>query len=241
MGLELWQSTRPGSSLKTLSAVQGKVRWQATLISKLSDTVKLVGPTISCEGSPKDGIVDGEWRTNPHVQSYVVATDQARPDSLWHAPALCRWVHQYLLSCPAAGSMNSMLAALAAQTSGMSSDTPLKGQSSLDHLCPGQAFMVSVLSAHWCNSLLSAFCQLSSLLAAPQCFTPAGVVCWLCLTPYTHPQTGFCQRWLGAPFRPSSWSVVTALVQSQHQAIGARSPRLPLRVGFACAPHLTQA
>eukprot|EP00891_Asterochloris_glomerata_P006722 jgi/Astpho2/6722/Aster-06741 len=56
--------------------LQGKVRWQATLTSKLSDTVKLVGPTISCEGSPKDGIVDGEWRTNPHVQSYVVATDQ---------------------------------------------------------------------------------------------------------------------------------------------------------------------
>ena len=82
-------------------AVQGKVRWQATLISKLSDTVKLVGPTISCEGSPKDGIVDGEWRTNPHVQSYVVATDQARPDSLWHEQGLSCWVHQYLLGCPA--------------------------------------------------------------------------------------------------------------------------------------------
>lgn len=25
----------------------------------------------------QDGNVDGEWRTNPHVQSYVLATDQA--------------------------------------------------------------------------------------------------------------------------------------------------------------------
>lgn len=38
--------------------------------------VKLVGPTISCEGSPYKGNAKGEWRTNPHVQSYVLATDQ---------------------------------------------------------------------------------------------------------------------------------------------------------------------
>jgi hypothetical protein len=56
--------------------VKGKVRWQEAMVAKLSDKVKLVGPTISCEGSPKEGNVDGEWRTNPHVQSYVVATDQ---------------------------------------------------------------------------------------------------------------------------------------------------------------------
>lgn len=46
-------------------------------MSRITDKVKLVGPTISCEGSPKDGNIDGEWRTNPHVQSYVLATDQA--------------------------------------------------------------------------------------------------------------------------------------------------------------------
>ena len=38
------------------------------MVGKLSDTVRLVGPTISCEGSPYKGDVQGEWRSNPHVQ-----------------------------------------------------------------------------------------------------------------------------------------------------------------------------
>ena len=42
----------------------------------MDGTVKLVGPTISCEGSPLDGDQKGVWRRNPHVQSYVVATDR---------------------------------------------------------------------------------------------------------------------------------------------------------------------
>ena len=58
------------------SALQGKLKWQDVLTSRLTDDIKLVGPTISCEGSPKGGDKDGEWRTNPHVQSYVVATDK---------------------------------------------------------------------------------------------------------------------------------------------------------------------
>ena len=58
--------------------LQGRVRWQDLLISRITKDVKLVGPTISCEGSPKEGNVNGEWRTNPHVQSYVVATDRVR-------------------------------------------------------------------------------------------------------------------------------------------------------------------
>ncbi|NBU65381.1 MAG: hypothetical protein EBS29_12915 [Chloroflexia bacterium] len=55
---------------------QNKLRWQQLLVGKLNDKVKLVGATISCEGSPFEGNVEGEWRTNPHVQSYVLATDQ---------------------------------------------------------------------------------------------------------------------------------------------------------------------
>jgi hypothetical protein len=55
---------------------QGFKRWHEQIVSRITDKVKLVGPTISCEGSPKDGNIDGEWRTNPHVQSYVLATDQ---------------------------------------------------------------------------------------------------------------------------------------------------------------------
>ena len=55
---------------------QGKARWQDIFTSRITDSVKLVGSTISCEGSPKDGNVSAEWRTNPHVQSYIVATDK---------------------------------------------------------------------------------------------------------------------------------------------------------------------
>jgi hypothetical protein len=58
--------------------VQNQLRWQQLLVGKLNEKVKLVGATISCEGSPFEGKVDGEWRTNPHVQSYVLATDQVR-------------------------------------------------------------------------------------------------------------------------------------------------------------------
>ena len=56
--------------------MQGHVHWTDILFSKLTDTVKLVGPTINCEGSPEKGDVNGVWRKNPHVQSYLVATDQ---------------------------------------------------------------------------------------------------------------------------------------------------------------------
>lgn len=52
------------------------ISWQELLLNKITSTVKLVGPTISCEGSPFEGNIAGEWRTNPHVQSYVIATDK---------------------------------------------------------------------------------------------------------------------------------------------------------------------
>mmetsp|Transcript_12697 Transcript_12697/g.38289 ORF Transcript_12697/g.38289 Transcript_12697/m.38289 type:complete len:419 (-) Transcript_12697:2891-4147(-) len=63
---------------------QDSKRWHEHITSRINGTVKLVGPTISCEGSPKEGKVDGEWRTNPHVQSYVLATDQVGLQ-LWKA------------------------------------------------------------------------------------------------------------------------------------------------------------
>ncbi|KAG2498860.1 hypothetical protein HYH03_003052 [Edaphochlamys debaryana] len=55
---------------------QGRVHWTEPFTRKLTDEVKLVGPTISCEGSPLNGDFRGKWRSNPHVQSFVVATDQ---------------------------------------------------------------------------------------------------------------------------------------------------------------------
>ncbi|KAK9859799.1 hypothetical protein WJX84_002990 [Apatococcus fuscideae] len=50
--------------------------WTAILTSRLSDNVKLVGPAISCEGAHRGGEFASIWRINPHVQSYVMATDQ---------------------------------------------------------------------------------------------------------------------------------------------------------------------
>ena len=50
--------------------------WHRLLTHRLSKDVKLVGPVISCEGSPYQGNVTDHWRTNPHVQSYVLAMDQ---------------------------------------------------------------------------------------------------------------------------------------------------------------------
>eukprot|EP00879_Flechtneria_rotunda_P012042 GHRR01012577.1.p1 GENE.GHRR01012577.1~~GHRR01012577.1.p1 ORF type:complete len:347 (+),score=93.53 GHRR01012577.1:547-1587(+) len=55
---------------------RGYVHWMSAFTSKLSGNVKLVGSTISCEGSPLHGQQTGKWRHNPHVQSYAVATDQ---------------------------------------------------------------------------------------------------------------------------------------------------------------------
>eukprot|EP01025_Chloroclados_australasicus_P067784 TRINITY_DN939_c1_g1_i1.p2 TRINITY_DN939_c1_g1~~TRINITY_DN939_c1_g1_i1.p2 ORF type:complete len:416 (-),score=23.99 TRINITY_DN939_c1_g1_i1:2601-3848(-) len=56
--------------------LKGVMRWVDLFISKLNDKVKLVGPTINCQGTPKDGDIQGEWRYNPHVQSYAMATDK---------------------------------------------------------------------------------------------------------------------------------------------------------------------
>lgn len=46
------------------------------LYSALRLQVKLVGSTISCEGVHEFGGLSGRGRHNPHVQSYIVATDQ---------------------------------------------------------------------------------------------------------------------------------------------------------------------
>lgn len=43
------------------------------MTAKLSDTVKLVGPTVNCEGAAN--ATEGEL-PSPHVQSFAVATDQ---------------------------------------------------------------------------------------------------------------------------------------------------------------------
>jgi translation initiation factor eIF-2B subunit epsilon len=59
-------------------ARQGRVHWTEPFLQHLSHDVKLVGSTISCEGTPLEGMVKEKWRHNPHVQSYAVATDKVR-------------------------------------------------------------------------------------------------------------------------------------------------------------------
>lgn len=53
--------------------LQGRFHFTEALTAKLVGDVKLVGPTINCEGAAK--LTSGEHRQNPHVQSYAVATD----------------------------------------------------------------------------------------------------------------------------------------------------------------------
>lgn len=61
-----------------------QVHWTTIFTERISDTVKLVGPTISCEGAARNGDPVGPWRRNPHVQSYVIATDQVGLSILKH-------------------------------------------------------------------------------------------------------------------------------------------------------------
>ena len=60
----------------TCLLLQKQLPWHRLLTQRLTGEVKLVGPVISCEGSPFQGNVTDHWRTNPHVQSYVLAMDQ---------------------------------------------------------------------------------------------------------------------------------------------------------------------
>ncbi|KAA6422349.1 MAG: hypothetical protein FRX49_07819, partial [Trebouxia sp. A1-2] len=52
------------------------VHWTSILTSRLIGKVKLVGSSISCEGTFLSGDLTAARRQNPHVQSYVMATDQ---------------------------------------------------------------------------------------------------------------------------------------------------------------------
>ena len=55
--------------------VQGKVAWHRLFTQRLSSDVLLVGPTVSCEGTP-NRLNMSELRQNPHVQSFVIATNR---------------------------------------------------------------------------------------------------------------------------------------------------------------------
>ena len=56
--------------------VQEGLHWSKVFTGRLSEDVKLVGSTISCETAYMGGKPGNEARHNAHVQSYVMATDQ---------------------------------------------------------------------------------------------------------------------------------------------------------------------
>ena len=60
-------------ALRARWLLQGEVHFTLLMTSKLVGDVKLVGPTINCEGTAE--FATGERRQNPHVQSFAVATD----------------------------------------------------------------------------------------------------------------------------------------------------------------------
>lgn len=68
------------------NCLQRFVHWSSILTSRLVGKVKLVGSSISCEGTFLHGDPTAIYRQNPHVQSYMMATDQVQPTS-----------HQYIL------------------------------------------------------------------------------------------------------------------------------------------------
>ena len=69
---------------------QGKVHWLSLFLSKLTDTVKLVGSTIHCQPTPYMSEETGDFdiRSNPHVQSYAMATDRIGLQVLMESPKI---------------------------------------------------------------------------------------------------------------------------------------------------------
>jgi hypothetical protein len=71
--------------------VQAGLHWSKLLTARLGPRVKLVGSTISCEPAWEGGNFANPRRQNPHVQSYLMATDQVaphpdKPSSVYHRP-----------------------------------------------------------------------------------------------------------------------------------------------------------
>ena len=59
--------------------LQGKVHFSELMTRMLNhddapNSIKLVGPSVSCEGTVR--LAGGLQRSNPHVQSFAVATEQ---------------------------------------------------------------------------------------------------------------------------------------------------------------------
>ena len=75
------------------TCAQAGLHWSRVLTLRLGPQVKLVGSTISCEPAWEGADTAKTRRQNPHVQSYVMATDQVhcvhgpRP-AVWNRPSI---------------------------------------------------------------------------------------------------------------------------------------------------------
>lgn len=66
------------------------MHWTEALTARLSDSVKLVGSQLSCEGAPAAGDASAEWRRNPRVLPHAFATDKEGWEALAAEPAIWR-------------------------------------------------------------------------------------------------------------------------------------------------------
>lgn len=65
--------------MHTLTLRQQKAKhWSRAFTERITPDVKLVGSTISCEATLRDGDATKGRRQNAHVQSYAMATDQVQ-------------------------------------------------------------------------------------------------------------------------------------------------------------------
>lgn len=55
--------------------LRAHLHWTEPLLARLSERVRMVGPAISCEGTPRGGDVAGDWRRQPHLPAHAWATD----------------------------------------------------------------------------------------------------------------------------------------------------------------------
>jgi hypothetical protein len=87
------QVSAPASRLSDQgAAVQAKKHFSELMTAMINlddaaNSIKMVGPSINCEGTVR--LPGGQQRSNPHVQSFAVATDQTGAPFIPCCAALC--------------------------------------------------------------------------------------------------------------------------------------------------------
>ena len=82
------------------AVLQASVHWTTLYTQRLNNDVKLVGSTINCQPIFWLSDTANEMRHNPHVQSYVVATDKVIA-CVWLLMKSSHLVAIHILDCTA--------------------------------------------------------------------------------------------------------------------------------------------